>query len=82
MHHLPGFLLDFTEDDVHVSEGDVLAVNHATVLAKLGPVLAMHLLAGGAGVTVNGEATECFFQCSQLYRRGRPHTSFTGPVRV
>ncbi len=33
--HLVPFLLDFAEDDVHVSEGDVLAVNHAAVLAEL-----------------------------------------------
>ncbi len=54
--HLVPFLLDFAEDDVHVSEGDVLAVNHATVLAELGPVLAVHLLARCASVTVDGEA--------------------------
>lgn len=52
------FLLDFAEDDVHVSEGDVLAVDHAAVLAELGPVLAVHLLAGSTSVTVDGEASK------------------------
>lgn len=50
------FLLDFAEDDVHISEGDVLAVNHTAVLAEFGPVLAVHVLAGSAGVTMNGKA--------------------------
>lgn len=50
------FLLDFAEDDVHISEGNVLAIDHATVLTELGPVLAMHLLAGSTSVTVDGEA--------------------------
>lgn len=68
--HLVPSLLDFAEDDVHISEGDVLAVNHATVLAELGPVLAVHLLAGSASVTVNGKATKRLFQSGQLHRRG------------
>lgn len=76
------FLLDFAEDDVHISEGDALAVDHATVLAELGPVLAVHLLAGSASVTMDGEAPEGLLQSGQLYWCGRPHTSFTGPIRL
>lgn len=74
------FLLDFTEDDVHVGEGDVLAVNHATVLAEFGPVLAVHLLAGGASVTVDGEAPERLFQSGHLHRCGR--ASLAGAIRL
>lgn len=56
--HLHPYSLDFAKDDVHVGEGDALAVDHAAVLAKLGPVLAVHVLAGGTGVPVDGEAPE------------------------
>lgn len=63
-------LLDFAEYDVHVGEGDVLAVNHAAVLAELGPVLAVHLLAGGARVAMDGEAAEGLLQRGQLHWRG------------
>lgn len=73
-------LLDFAEDDVHVGEGDVLAVNHAAVLAELGPVLAVHLLAGGARVAVDGEATEGLLQRGQLHRCGRAGAPVAGAV--
>lgn len=76
----PAPLLDFAEDDVHVGEGDVLAVNHAAVLAELGPVLAVHLLAGGARVAVDGEAAEGLLQRGQLHRCGRAGTSVAGAV--
>ena len=76
------FLLDFAEDDVHVSEGDVLAVNHGAVFAEFGPVLAVHLLAGGAGVTVNGKASKRLLQGGQLHRRGRAHSSIAGSIRI
>lgn len=75
-------LLDFAEDDVHVSQGDTLAVNHAAVFAELGPVFAVHVLAGSASVAVDGEAPERLFQSGQLHRRGRAHASITGAVRV
>lgn len=74
------FLLDFAEDDVHVGEGDVLAVDHAAVLAQLGPVLAVHLFAGGARVAVDGEAAKRLLQRGHLHRRGRAHPSIAGPV--
>lgn len=52
------FLLDFGEDDVHISEGDVLAVNHATVLAEFGPVLSMHIFTRSASVTMDGKTSK------------------------
>lgn len=73
-------LLDFAEYDVHVGEGDALAVNHAAVLAELGPVFAVHLLAGGACVAVDGEAAEGLFQRGQLHRRRRAGASVAGAV--
>ena len=76
------FLLDFAEDDVHVSEGDVLAVDHSAVLAEFGPVLAVQVFAGSAGVTVDGEAAKRLLQSGQLHRCGRARASFTGPVRL
>lgn len=75
-----GFLLDFAEDDVHVSEGDALAVNHVAVLAEFGPVLAVHLLARSSCVTVDGEASKRLLQSSQLHRCGRAHASIAGPI--
>lgn len=80
--HLVSFLLDFAEDDVHVGEGDILAVNHATVFAEFGPVLAMHFFAGSASVTVDGKASKCLFQSCHFHWCGRPHASFTGPIRL
>lgn len=77
-----GFLLDFAEDDVHVGEGDVLAVDHAAVLADLGPVLAVHLLAGGACVAMDGEAAEGLLQRGQLHRRGRAGAPVAGAVGI
>lgn len=76
------FLLDFAEDDVHVREGDALAVNHAAVFAEFGPVLAVHVLAGSARVTVDGEASKRFFQSGQLHRCGRARAAVTGAVGV
>lgn len=61
------FLLDFAEDDVHVSEGDALAVDHAAVLAEFGPVFAVHLLAGSASVAMDGKASKRFFQSGNLH---------------
>lgn len=52
------FLLDFAEDDVHVSQGDTLAVNHAAVFAQFGPVFAVHVLAGSTSVAMDGEASK------------------------
>lgn len=80
--HLHPYSLDFAKDDVHVGEGDALAVDHAAVLAELGPVLAVHFLAGGAGVTVDGEAPERLLQSGQLYGRRGTHASFAGAIRV
>lgn len=75
-------LLDFAEDDVHICEGDALAVDHATILAELGPVLAVHFLAGGPGVPVDGKAPEGLLQSGQLYGSGGTHSSFAGAVRI
>lgn len=75
-------LLDFWEDDVHVREGDAFVVYDAAVLAQFGPVLAVHILPSGAGVSVDGEASESLFQWCELYRRPGAGCSFAGPVRL
>lgn len=41
----PWPLLDFAENDVHVSGGDRLAIHDATVFAQLGEVLVVHFSA-------------------------------------
>lgn len=74
------FLLDFAEDDVHVCQGDALAVNHAAVFAEFGPVLAVHFLASSTCVAVDGEALEGLFQSCHLHRCGGTLSSLTGPV--
>lgn len=40
-----GPLLDFAENDVHVSGGDRLAIHDAAVFAQLGEVLVVHFSA-------------------------------------
>lgn len=50
--------LDFAEDDVHVGGGDALAVGDVAVLAHLCKVLAVHLVAGGLAVAVDGKLLE------------------------
>lgn len=46
-HPTPVFgpLLDFAENDVHISGGDQLAIHDATVFAQLGEVLVVHFSA-------------------------------------
>lgn len=51
-------LLDFAENDVHVSGGDVLAIDDVAVLAELCKVLAIHLLSCGLGVAVDRKLLE------------------------
>ena len=52
------YSLDFAEDNVHVSEGNALAINHTTVFAEFGPVLAMQILACSASVAVDGKTSK------------------------
>lgn len=52
------FSLDFGEDDVNVGSVDVLAIHDLAILAELGPVLPVHFLSGGLGVSMDRETTE------------------------
>lgn len=52
------YSLDFCEDDVDVRAGDVLAIDDLAVFAELGPVLAIHILSGGFGVSMDGKLLE------------------------
>lgn len=45
--------LHFGEYYVHISAGDILAINYLAVLAKFGPVLPVQLLSCGFGVSVD-----------------------------
>ena len=68
---VPGaHVLDLAEDDVHVGDGHVPAVDHLAVPAQLGPVLAMHLLPGGPGVPVHRKPPEGLLQGAELRARG------------
>ncbi len=73
-------LLDFREDYVHVCEGDVLAIDDAAVFTQFGPVLAVHVFAGGSCVSVDGEAAEGLLQRGDLHRRFSSRSSVARAV--
>ena len=58
MERICRFSLDFTEDNVHIGSGDILAVDDAAVLTEFDKVFAVHLLPGGLGVSVDGKLLE------------------------
>ncbi len=47
--------LDFCEDNIYISAGDILAVNNFAVFAQFSPVFSIHLLSSGFGVTMNSK---------------------------
>lgn len=63
------YSLDFAEDNVHVGGGDALAVGDVAVLAHLCKVLAVHLVPGGAAVTVHCKLLEGLLHLGQKMLR-------------
>lgn len=47
--------LDFSEDNIYIGAGDILAIRDFAVFAQLSPVFPIQLLPSGFGVTMNSK---------------------------